>query len=56
VVLWLAAGLAPRSPAGTLYEVLAALLFARAAQSAHPEGRARASETWGGTAPFDPEE
>ncbi len=56
VVLWLAAGLAPRSPAGTLYEVLAALLFARAAQAAHPEGRARASETWRGSGSFDPED
>lgn len=38
VLLWLAAGLAPRAPAGILYEVLAALLFARAAEAAHPEG------------------
>lgn len=43
VLLWLAAGLAPRAPGGILYEVLAALLFARAAQSAHPEGRSASS-------------
>jgi hypothetical protein len=54
VLLWIAAGLAPRTPIGTLYEVLAALLLARAAQAAHPAGRARASEPWGGMA-FDPE-
>jgi len=40
VLLWIAAGLAPRTPSGILYEVVAALLFARAAQSAHPDGRA----------------
>jgi hypothetical protein len=41
LLLWIAAGLAPRTPAGTLYEVLAALLLARAALVAHPDGRAR---------------
>ncbi len=40
LLLWIAAGLAPRTPSGILYEVVAALLFARAAQSAHPDGRA----------------
>lgn len=54
LLLWIAAGLAPRTPIGTLYEVLAALLLARAAQAAHPEGRARAAEPWGRPA-FDPE-
>lgn len=54
LLLWIAAGLAPRTPVGTLYEVLAALLLARAAQAAHPEGRARAAEPWGHPA-FDPE-
>ncbi|MBN8609342.1 MAG: hypothetical protein J0L92_02070 [Deltaproteobacteria bacterium] len=41
VLAWIAAGLAPRSPLGTLVEVVAALLLARAAVVAHPEGRAR---------------
>lgn len=41
LLFWVAAGLAPRSPPGTLYEVLAALLLARAALVAHPDGRAR---------------
>jgi hypothetical protein len=41
LVLWLAAGLAPRSTAGVLYEVASALLFARAAIAAHPDGRLR---------------
>jgi hypothetical protein len=40
-VLWIAAGLAPRSTIGVLYEVLAALLLARAALVAHPDGRLR---------------
>jgi hypothetical protein len=54
LLLWIAAGLAPRTPIGTLYEVLAGLLLARAAQAAHPEGRARATEPWGRPT-FDPE-
>jgi hypothetical protein len=41
LVLWIAAGLAPRSTIGVLYEVLAALLLARSALVAHPEGRLR---------------
>lgn len=41
VALWVAAGLAPRSPLGTLLEVTAALTLARAALVAHPDGRAR---------------
>ncbi len=41
LVLWIAAGLAPRSTIGVLYEVLAALLLARAALVAHPDGRLR---------------
>ncbi len=41
LVLWIAAGLAPRSTIGMLYEVLAALLLARSALVAHPDGRLR---------------
>ncbi len=41
MICWIAAGLAPRTPLGTLVEVTAALLFARAALAAHPDGRAR---------------
>jgi hypothetical protein len=41
ILLWVAAGLCPRSPLGTLVEVTAALLFARATVAAHPDGRAR---------------
>jgi hypothetical protein len=54
LLLWIAAGLAPRMPIGTLYQVLAALCFARAAQAATPEGRARAAAPWGGPS-FDRE-
>lgn len=41
LLFWVAAGLAPRTPSGTLYEVLAALLLARSALVTHPAGRAR---------------
>ena len=54
VLFWIAAGLAPRSPAAILYQATAAVLFARSAQSAHPLGRARVTETWF-AAEFDPE-
>lgn len=46
ILLWVFAGLTPRSPAAIVYQAAAALLLARAAQSAHPLGRARATETW----------
>ena len=54
LLFWVAAGLAPRSPAAILYQATAGLLLARAAQSAHPLGRARVTETWF-AAEFDPE-
>ena len=46
ILLWVAAGLAPRSPAAIAYQAAAALLLARAAQTSHPLGRARVNETW----------
>lgn len=47
VALWLAAGFAPRAPGQLLDYALAAVLLARAAQAATPEGRARARIAWG---------
>jgi hypothetical protein len=46
ILLWVFAGLAPRSPAAIAYQAAAALLLARAAQSAHPVGRERVHQTW----------
>ncbi len=46
VALWLAAGFAPRAPGQLLDFALAAVLLARAAQAATPEGRARARISW----------
>ena len=54
LLFWVAGGLAPRSPAAILYQATAAVLLARAAQSSHPLGRARVTETWF-AAEFDPE-
>ena len=46
MIVWLAAGFAPHTPIQLLYLVLAALLFARAAQARDPEGAWLRSQPW----------
>lgn len=46
LALWVVAGLSPRTPIGMIEEVLAAVLLARAAMAAHPDGRDRARRAW----------
>lgn len=55
VALWLAGGFAPRAPGQLLDFALAAVLLARAAQAATPEGRARARIPWSNVSKEDAE-
>lgn len=55
LLLWVAAGFAPRTPIQVLYLTLAIVSIARAVQASDPEGRRRAELRWGqGLEPPEP--
>lgn len=47
LLLWVAAGFAPRTPIQILYLVLSVVSIARAVQASDPDGRRRANLRWG---------